>query len=178
MPFKLPQFLNNLNDLAGKDLREKLMQNRVTFDTLTTGTQKSMWIGKLVNDLVVEIGVDNAKNVMEACGQQCLGHSLLEKARLIQRDSQDIDEMLGKLNQAHIGGGKLRREGEVIYASYDKCYCGSVSKTRTPISTIYCQCSCGWYKKLFETILDKPVKVILLDSIIHGADSCQFIIQI
>jgi hypothetical protein len=178
MPFRLPQFLKSLNDRASKDQQEKLMQNRVPFDTLTTGTQKARWIGNLMDDLSVEIGVENAKTVMEACGQRCIGNNVLEKARLIQKESQDIDVMLDKLNHAHIGGGRLRREGEVIYASYERCYCGSVSKTRIPISTIYCQCSCGWYKKLYETILDKPVKVELVDSIIHGADSCQFIIHI
>jgi predicted hydrocarbon binding protein len=178
MPFKLPRFLNNLDAHAIKGVHKELMQNRVPYDTLTTGSQTAKWIGNLVDDLVVDIGVDYAKVVMEACGQQCIGQSVLDKARLIKQDSSNIDEFLEKLNYAHIGGGKLRRENDVIYASYERCYCGSVSKTRQPISTIYCQCSCGWYKKLFEATLDKPVKVELLDSIIHGADTCQFIIHI
>jgi predicted hydrocarbon binding protein len=178
MPFKLPRFLENLDVHVNKSVREQLMQNRVPYDTLTTGTQTARWIGNLVDDLVVEIDVDGAKAVMEACGQQCIGQSVLSKVRSLKQDSSNLDEFLRRLNDAHIGGGNLQRDGSVIYASYERCYCGSVSKTRQPISTIYCQCSCGWYKKLFEASLDKSVTVELIDSIIHGADTCQFIIHI
>jgi predicted hydrocarbon binding protein len=178
MPFKLHRFLKNLDDHVNKSVHDQLMQNRVPFDTLTTSPQTARWIGILVDDLTVGIGADEAKAVMEACGQQCIGQSVLDKARLLKQDSRDLDELLEKLNHAHVGGGKFQREGSVIFASYDRCYCGTVSKTRKPMSSIYCQCSCGWYKKLFEATLDQPVKVELIDSIIHGADRCQFIIHI
>jgi predicted hydrocarbon binding protein len=178
MPFKIHRFLRSLNDHTTKNVQDQLIKNRAAYDTLTTNSQTARWIGTLVDDLVVEIGADEAKVVMEACGQQCIGQSVLDKAKLLKRDSSDIDEFLEKLNHAHIGGGKLQRDGSVIFASYERCYCGSVSKTRQPISTIYCQCSCGWYKKLFEATLEKPVKVELIDSVIHGADTCQFIIHI
>jgi predicted hydrocarbon binding protein len=178
MPFKLLRFRNSMDTQVSKRVHEQLLQNRVPYDTLSTGTQTARWIGNLVDDMAVEIGADGAKAVMEACGQQCIGQSVIDKARRLKQDSSDIDEFLENLNHEHIGGGKLWRENDVIYASYERCYCGSVSKTRQPISTIYCQCSCGWYKKLFEATLEKPVKVELLDSIIHGADTCQFIIHI
>ena len=178
MPFKLHRFLDNLDSHVSKRVHEQLMKNRVSYDTLTSGTQTASWIGNLLDELVDDIGVDKAKVVMEGCGQQCIGQSVLDKARFLKHHSSNIDEFLEKLNDAHIGGGKLRRENDVIYASYERCYCGSVSKTRQPISAIYCQCSCGWYRKLFETILHKPVTVELIDSIIHGADTCQFIIHI
>jgi predicted hydrocarbon binding protein len=155
-----------------------LLQNRVEFKSLTTGAQTARWIGNLMDDLVVAVGPDKAKDVMEVCGRQCIGLSILDKARKIQQEARDIDELLAKLNQAHIGGGKMRREHDVIYASYEQCYCGSVSKAPTPINAVYCQCSCGWYKNLLETILGKPVKVELIDSIIHGANTCQFKIYI
>jgi predicted hydrocarbon binding protein len=178
MPFKILNFIDNLNDHTGKGLEERLLQNRVPYETLSTNNQTARWIGSLMDDLCVEIGNENAKSVMEACGQRCIGQSVLQKAFKLQQVSLDLDDLLGKLNQEHIGGGMLWREENMIHASYELCYCGSVSKTRKPISNIYCQCSCGWYKRLFETLLDKPVKVELLDSIIHGADNCQFIIHI
>ena len=178
MPFRINRFLDSLKNQTSVEEQEQLLKNRAQFESLTTATQTTKWIGSLMDDLVAGIGVDNAKLVMESCGQQCIGQSILEKARALHKDTRNLDEYLGKLNEAQIGGGKLRRDNNVIYASYERCYCGSVSKTHSPISPIYCQCSCGWYKKLFETILDKPVKVELLDSIIHGAEICQFIIHI
>ena len=178
MPFKLLRFQKVFADHVCKSMPERLMENRPSYDILTTGIQTANWIRTLVDDLVVEIGADEAKVVMEACGQQCIGQSVLDRARLLKQDTRNIDEFLERLNQAHIGGGKFRRDGSVIFASYERCYCGSVSKTRRPISSTYCQCSCGWYKKLFEATLYKPVNVILIDSIIHGAEKCQFQIYI
>jgi predicted hydrocarbon binding protein len=178
MPFRYQRFLDCLDAQVAPSVREKLLNQRVPFESLSTNSQTTKWIKQLVDDLPDTIGVDTANLVMESCGQQCIGQSILEKAIFLRKGSRDIDEFLDKLNQAHIGGGKLRREDQTIYASYDRCYCGSVSKTRVPISTTYCHCSCGWYKKLFETALEKSVTVELIDSIVRGAKSCQFIIHI
>jgi predicted hydrocarbon binding protein len=156
----------------------RILKKRAQYESLTTSTQTSLWIRQLMEDLPEEIGLDCAKAVMESCGQRCIGQSVLEKARICYDDAQDIDEFLRKLNSTHIGGGNIRRESYLIFASYERCYCGSVSKTGTPISTIYCHCSCGWYKRLFQTVLGRPVQVELIDSIIHGAERCQFKIQL
>jgi hypothetical protein len=72
----------------------------------------------------------------------------------------------------------LHRDGEVIYAAYDRCYCGSVNKTRELFLATYCHCSCGWYQQLFETLLDRPVEVELLGSILQGDERCRFLIRI
>ena len=60
----------------------------------------------------------------------------------------------------------------------DWCYCGRVKQTKEPFPTdTYCHCSTGWYKSLFEAAFDKPVKVKLKQSILQGADSCEFEIE-
>jgi hypothetical protein len=115
---------------------------------------------------------------MEACGSSCISHSVMEKARRLQVDAQDLDDLLGRLNQAHIGGGHLQRQGDAIHATYDRCYCGSVSKSREPFSSTYCFCSCGWYRRLFEKLLHGPVEVELLCSILQGDENCQFLIHL
>jgi predicted ArsR family transcriptional regulator len=178
MPFNYQRFTNSLNNHTDINQQEHILQRLPAYDTLTTPVQTTRWIKNLVDNLTDVVGEETARDVMEACGQQCIGQSLLAKAEKIQTQSRDIDDLLERLNGAHIGGGKLHRDGNVINASYERCYCGSVSKTRQPISKNYCQCSCGWYRKLFETLLNHPVKVELLDSIIHGANTCQFIIHI
>ncbi len=41
-----------------------------------------------------------------------------------------------------------------------------------------CYCSAGWYQRVFEEALGRPVKVRVLRSIISGADRCEFRIDI
>jgi predicted hydrocarbon binding protein len=117
------------------------------------------------------------RRVMEECGRQCIGRSTLARARKLAAEASDLDDLLARFNQAHLGGD-LRREGDIIRGSYTRCYCGSVSKTKEPISPTYCHCSCGWYKQLFETTPERPVEVELVDSIAQGADACRFVIRL
>jgi predicted hydrocarbon binding protein len=52
-----------------------------------------------------------------------------------------------------------------------------VSQAQEPFSPTYCQCSCGWYRQLFETLQGKAVEVDLLGSIRQGDERCQFLIR-
>jgi predicted ArsR family transcriptional regulator len=178
MPFQIQRFAKSLSTHVGQGVDEQLLQNHPKYDTLTTPSQTSKWIAVLMNDLDAQLGEDLVRQVMEDCGKECIGQSILTRAKQLKQQATDLDDLLERLNQVHIGGGLLHREGDKIFAAYTSCYCGSVSKTRQPISTSYCQCSCGWYKQLFESILEKPVRVELVDSIIHGADACKFVIYI
>jgi hypothetical protein len=104
--------------MKGAQVRVKAFWQRVAFST---------------RFLVAEIRY----TVMEEPGRRCIGANALEKARRLQKDATDLDNLLSRLSQAHIGGGHLQRDGEVIHASYDRCYCGSVSKRW--ISPMSCQ---------------------------------------
>jgi hypothetical protein len=116
------------------------------------------------------------KGIMEGCN--CLGDSIIARARRLYEQSQNMEEWLTKLNANGIGGRHLSKKGKEIQAIYKKCYCGSVSRTKEQISGTFCYCSCGWYKKLFETVLGVPARVTLKSSIIQGDDQCEFRIRI
>ena len=178
MPFRYARFQENLSKYVDAHQQDQIINDLPSFIDMKNPTQKACWINDMINNLSSVVGVGVARKVMEACGLQCIGKNTLKKAQKIKKETLDIDDLLKRLNADHIGGGNLKRDGNRIYASYTRCYCGSVSKTRQTISLIYCQCSCGWYKKIFESLMEKPVHVELIDSIIHGADTCQFIIHI
>jgi predicted hydrocarbon binding protein len=178
MPFKAQIFQENVDQLVPDVTRDKLMQICQSYGELTTPQQKALCIQGMMDILDREVDIKTRCTIMEACGRSCIGTSILEKARRLQKKAIDLDDLLSQLNQAHIGGGHLQRDKEVIYASYEQCYCGSVSKTRKPLSSTYCHCSCGWFRELFASLLNRPVVVELLASIIQGDGSCQFVIRI
>ena len=178
MPFRVQVFQENVARRAGSALQDELAQACDAYASLTTPQQKARCIRSIMDRLDREMDEETRWAIMEACGRRCIGASTLREARRLQQEAQDLDDLLRRLNQARIGGGHLQREGWVIHAAYDRCYCGSVSKTREPFSATYCHCSCGWYQQLFETLLDAPVEVELLGSIIQGDERCQFLIHI
>ena len=70
----------------------------------------------------------------------------LEKSKKIEEivrslgDTVSVDSIIEKMNKAGIGGGKLRKEGNVIVGIYDQCYCPSRKHIK---SNIYCRCTRG-----------------------------------
>jgi len=56
------------------------------------------------------------------------------------------------------------------------CHCPRVRdglKTHETISPTYCYCGAGFYKGIWEEILQKPVEVKLLESVLKGDDVCK-----
>jgi predicted hydrocarbon binding protein len=178
MPFKEKIFQNNVELKVAATARSELAMACEAYAAMTTPQQKAGCIHAMMDVLDRELDEKTRWAVMEACGRQCIGTSTLEKARRLQQEAQGLDDLLCRLNEAHIGGGHLLRKVDGIHAAYDHCYCGSVSKAREPLSDTYCHCSCGWFRQLFETLLDRPVEVELLGSIIQGDEKCRFLIRI
>ena len=38
----------------------------------------------------------------------------------------------------------------------------------------YCECSAGWYMRLFSEVFEKSVTVTIVDTIVNGAAECVF----
>ncbi len=177
MAFRPERFVRNLRAWVDEATSEQVTAGLPPYEECKSPARKAAWIAELMVRLEGAVGPEAAGAVMEACGRQCIGASTLAKAREIAAGGRDLDRLLARLNAAHLGGGQLRREGDVIHAAYDRCYCGSVSKAREPVPPIYCRCSCGWYEELFEAALGRPVEVELLGSIASGGAQCQFVIH-
>lgn len=178
MPFKTQAFLESLNSHVEGAARDELARACESYTALTAPHQKARCIHWMMDVLDREVNQVTRQAILEACGRRCIGAGILEKALRLQKGSQDLDDLIGRLNAAQIGGGHLRREGDVIQATYERCYCGSVSHSRELFSDTYCHCSCGWYRQLFETLLERPVEVELLGSIIQGDERCEFAIRL
>jgi predicted hydrocarbon binding protein len=174
MPFRVKTFTDKVKSLIKGPKREKLTQTAEKYNAAKTPLQKARCVKALMDVMDEDVDATTRVAVMEACGRSCIGKSTLKKAQKLQQQAADFDDLLRLLNENHIGGGHLHRQGSVILASYDRCYCGSVSHTKEAFSDTYCHCSGGWYRELFETLLDITVKVELLGSIIQGDKRCTF----
>ncbi|MDI6869653.1 MAG: hypothetical protein QMD88_08800 [Coprothermobacterota bacterium] len=60
-----------------------------------------------------------------------------------------------------------------------KCYCSLVNDLPKGenISITYCNCSRGFVKNFWESVLGKPVMVDLICSAISGEEECRFAIH-
>ena len=62
------------------------------------------------------------------------------------------------------------------------CHCPRIRKTikdgAEPISESYCYCGAGFYKGIWEYILDEPMKVEVLETVLNGGDVCRIAIHL
>lgn len=65
---------------------------------------------------------------------------------------------------------------------YHYCHCPRIRETikspKTRISKTYCYCGAGFYKHIWETILQQPVEVKVLESVLEGKDMCKIAIHL
>ncbi|MFB0509561.1 MAG: DUF6144 family protein [bacterium] len=158
---------------------EKIMKNTDKYEK-SSYAEKAAWWNDAVRRLEKEVGKKGAIKIMQSCGRMCCGLTSRKRAKQIMSQSKSIKELINKLNKIGLGGGRLKLKDEkTITGGYDHCYCGQVKQTKEPFSSLtYCHCSTGWYKQLFETAFERPVEVEILQSIICGAKTCEFVIHI
>ncbi len=130
------------------------------------------WICTLIAGLEKHADKEMLQKVLEECGRQCQSASFVKKARSIYEKSKNVDEFLENLGKVY---KHLHREGDSVYLVYPRCYCSMVNKIPAgKLSAVYCNCSRGWTKALFEGASKKPVEVKLLKSIKRGDKECRF----
>ncbi len=155
-----------------------VMQNVNQFTSTSNPAKKAEWINEATERLENLAGKKICMQVMEKKGRICCGATHRNKAKKFMEESKSIKEFLEKLNSMRGYTFKLK-DNHTIVGGYDKCYCGLVNKTKKPFKNLtYCYCGAGHIKQFFESAFGKPVEVELVQSVITGAKSCEFIIHI
>ncbi|MGB7055357.1 MAG: DUF6144 family protein, partial [bacterium] len=115
----------------------------------------------------------------------------------LQLDDDVVDELVnrgmglaGKRQGNTIIATKIPKSGYILeyLAAKDPvkkraiyCHCPRIRdalKANIEISATYCYCGAGYYKGIWEEILQRPVKVELLESVLKGDDACKIAIHL
>jgi len=74
------------------------------------------------------------------------------------------------------------REPDEKKKHYYFCHCPWVKEalweSEQPIPSVFCNCSAGYYKAYWEIVLDQPVEVDVLKSILNGDSLCEFAVHL
>jgi predicted hydrocarbon binding protein len=174
MPNRIDRIIESLRAEAPPETADRILESCGDPPAKPTPATQRQWVARLMEAMDASLDEPTRIRIMQNCGRQCLPTGYIAKAKALYESASDIDDFLRELNKTGLGGGRLERRGQIIHGGYDRCYCGLVKGSKTPISLTYCNCSGGWYQRLFESVLGKPVEVKVVDSIVHGADRCTF----
>jgi len=159
--------------LAGTEAAKAQSEAGASLETCEREWKLSQaWIVNAVENMDAKIDEKEKIRILEDCGRACARRGAMKAAA---ESTGDLDKFLGTM-KAWIGEKNVRREGATVFVTYSQCYCPNVqAMEKVPAS--YCNCSRGWAKEMFETVLGKPVAVELLSSIKRGDKECRLVIR-
>lgn len=136
------------------------------------------WFDDLVVSLKNNVDENTGISILEGCGRLCAKKGMLKNVIAFKESMGSIydpNKILEEVNKK-IWSGKLKIQGNIVYLTYEKCYCQIVN-TGLIKSPYFCNCSRGWVKEVFSTLLEKEVEVELLKSVSKGDGICEFAIR-
>jgi predicted hydrocarbon binding protein len=181
---KYKEWLNGFRTIVseqiGKKTYEKIAKNCAKCKSVANDSEMADCVKEIMENF--DNVVDNKEkrtDVMETMGYYCFQNHFLERALQVKDQSKGLEDIIKNLNQVIGDEEYFKVKGNTILAKFNQCYCHiGVQVAKEPISETYCYCSLGWLKDLFKILLEKDVKIEMLESIVSGGKSCEFIIHL
>jgi hypothetical protein len=181
---------NCIEQIAGKTVAAKVMEGSEAITEKTDKTKIAHWVKNAMERLDASVDEKSRVQIMQNCGYNCAKKNsrVVERAVARRKKFSSLTAFLEAELKSPQKGTRLELDGGVLYQFYTpqaftrpmRCYCGlfrGLPNDET-VSKTYCNCSKGFVEKYWETVLQKPVKVDLLQSAISGAKECKFAIHL
>ena len=133
------------------------------------------WIKNLMENMDAHLDERTKVELMESCGRACARSGPVHVARECRGN---LDRWLATLREWHGGEEHVQQDGDVVRVVCTDCLCPVAKDIPEGLSCTYCYCSLGWMKETFGAVVGKPVDVELLQSIVRGAETCEFAITL
>jgi predicted hydrocarbon binding protein len=151
-----------------------LLSDSKTIDQENKMSQKMKflhdWVFSLIKNLEQHLDENQRIELLEECGRDCAKRHAQKEALKFKGD---LDGWMGTMRK-WVGTENIQRDKNYVHVIYSKCFCPLVQDAQPLKSETYCNCSRGWLKEVFETVMEKPVAVKLEDSIMKGGKQCRF----
>lgn len=132
------------------------------------------WVESLLNNMDGRIDDETAVALMVAGGRACATRTM---APLLEQYKGDLDGFLTMM-APHFPNDGLYRDGNRVTLAWDRCLCPVVGGTQGTLPKVFCHCSEGWMREVFESIIGKPVDVHIVTTVKRGDPRCVFTIDV
>jgi effector-binding domain-containing protein len=93
--------------------------------------------------------------------------------KLLKREGSILFSEKGPANPSAYKEAKTDVEKRRAY-----CFCPLIRDCLDETPSIFCNCAAGWPKQLWEGILERPLKIEIVQSLTKGDDTCKFAIHL
>lgn len=186
----------HLERVLGPEKRDALLSGFVDLALDTKQMKRALTIRDALHKLDEIASEDQKYEALSCCGHE-FPIELIHEMRNLYRATKSIDTVIEAMKQGHYFYPKVRREGNIIYdrkgparkEAYEKaqtreekmsaaCFCPLLKGMWDEMPGTFCYCAAGWPKRLFEGILETPLKVDVVKALTKGDDYCEFAIHL
>jgi len=187
------KFATALDEFAGEEKRKEVMRGSKELSSASARNEVICWSRQAMERLTSLVDGKQARNVMTSCACQ-YPKADLRDVRLAYEESGDVVSNGWGSAGVRVGdtivATKIPKSGYLIQYMNEPdpekkralyCHCPrirDVLKTSQTIPPIYCYCGAGFYKGMWEEILQEPVEVELLESVLKGDDVCKVAVHL
>ncbi|WXG46884.1 MAG: DUF6144 family protein [Candidatus Atabeyarchaeum deiterrae] len=186
----IKEIAGNLEHFAGTEVKKKVLEGSEKITASTSKDKIAGWVKSAMERMDSLVDEKTRIKVMEACGANCAmqNKAVIQRAKTRRKKSSSLDEFLEAEQKKPMTGTKLTKDGDVLYWYFMpqsfktpmRCFCGLLRglPANETVSRSYCQCSRGFVKKYWESVLERPVRVEIMQSAVSGGKECKFAIHI
>ncbi len=187
---------DNLKRVLAEDAKKEVSRGSDEIALESSADERVNWV-KGAMERLDEVADEKQKfEILSRCAH-IFSPRRIDRVKAIYQRNRDIDEVLEAMREDPEWYEGPVREGDVLYvtkvprnpdgcaAATDEaerrlhyCHCAIARSNLDQIPPTFCLCGAGWYRQIWEGILDKPVRVEMLKSLTAGDDTCQFAIHL
>ncbi len=194
-------FAEGIRSEMGETHLPHLMQGADDISPVTSFEAYAEWIRAAIDRLD---GVTNDPAVKCLVVSHCahvFPQERIDHLRALYEQNHAIDDVLRDMHHDHFWYEKPKRRGNVLYmrknpfdpegyakaetpAARRKAYCHCpfvhpyLDEIPSKMSTSFCFCGMGWYRRLWEGVLGCAIKISHVETLLKGNDQCTLTITL
>jgi effector-binding domain-containing protein len=198
-------FSANLERVLGQEASRQIPQGVEPLTVESTLDERFAWSKEMMARLDRLASEEAKYDIVSSCAHIFPARQV-DKLRAVYEDArsrgddpiQAVDAVIEFMERDPGWGERPLREGRVIYSTKKPrdaqahaqaqtdaekrrayCFCPIVrNRLDQGMSTTFCYCGSGWFRRQWEGALGKPVRIEIVKSIVKGDDVCQFAIHL
>jgi effector-binding domain-containing protein len=191
------RFTTKLETVLGSKAREEILKPMSTLEIDSPADVRQKALCKSLSILENLANDEQQYEILSHCAH-VFPVELIPPMRDIFKSTGSVDAVIkAMLEKGGYYPKIMRREGSIIYSEKSPanptaykdaktdaekrrayCFCPLIRDCIDDTPQVFCNCSAGWPKQLWEGILERPLKIEIVRSLTKGDDTCEFAIHL
>ncbi|MCP4155694.1 MAG: hypothetical protein GY757_48665 [bacterium] len=160
---------SNLNlPLMSASTEEKVSQEKQFIEN---------WLTDLLTAIDSQLDEKTKISLIDACGKGCFNRHKW-KSDIAAKSKGDLDKLISVMKKNF----ECWKEGNKVHVRFGKistiCYCPVLKNAPKNLKELHCNCTKATQQAIFETALNRKLKVDIVETLRRGGKTCHFIVHV